>query len=388
MLPADTRRRPLSFIAIVSCAALVLAALMLLAIRAAGDGWLERASGAAGDDDADDTEHDDKDAARATIAGGGEHGVDALSTAFSGDATAESDRNDVRVVRGTIRSPHARRAAARFHALFCRRNESGDRCARAINGEGELRIACIGDSITFGDGAHDPKYNSRTRSGSSSYPAELERLLAAALTDASNETRRAVGDATARCALPARTAGLVRVANFGINGATAADHPRRYSFRAQREYGLALAWRPHIVVVMLGTNDGKSRQWRGADSYAASLLAIVNSFEGSPLVILMTPPPIAATRQTHEWRFRPKKHQAQVVPAMRALAKRESLPLVDLNWEVVARAQWRCPGAAQERDPSFRCLFVDGVHPGRALHRLTARTLLRGMCAISSELEA
>ena len=85
---------------------------------------------------------------------------------------------------------------------------------------GPIRVACVGDSITYGAGIEDRENDS--------YPACLGRWLGAGYD----------------------------VRNFGHSGATLlnkGDLP----YRGQKEYTQAIAFEPNIVVIMLGTNDSK-----------------------------------------------------------------------------------------------------------------------------------
>src|SRR5258708_827771 len=83
-----------------------------------------------------------------------------------------------------------------------------------------VRVACVGDSITYGAGLSGRETNS--------YPAQLGRLLGAGY-----DTR-----------------------NFGVSGATMLKHSDLpYMFRS--EYTNALDFAPDIIVIMLGTNDSK-----------------------------------------------------------------------------------------------------------------------------------
>ncbi|MFK7743256.1 MAG: GDSL-type esterase/lipase family protein [Planctomycetota bacterium] len=84
---------------------------------------------------------------------------------------------------------------------------------------GQQRVACLGDSITFGARLGDRRHTN--------YPAQLAQALD----------------------LPA---GNVR--NFGVGGATLlrdADRP----YVQTKRFAAAVAWRPDVAIVMLGTND-------------------------------------------------------------------------------------------------------------------------------------
>ena len=117
-----------------------------------------------------------------------------------------------------------------------------------------VRVAAVGDSITFGEGRDD------------AYPAQLAKLL---------------GDA-------------YHVRNFGVPGATAAeggDTP----YVQQPAYRAALSYAPEIVIIMLGTNDTKAQNWTHRSTARADLVRLVNSFRelaSQPQVVVALPPPV------------------------------------------------------------------------------------------------
>ena len=98
------------------------------------------------------------------------------------------------------------------------------------------RVACLGDSLTRGDGAHErrpPREKRFTQRGN--YPARLQDLLGP---------------------------GYV-VRNFGHGGASACN-ASDVPYAATRAYATARRWRADVVVLMLGTNDAKTMHWEGA----------------------------------------------------------------------------------------------------------------------------
>src|SRR6185369_3472103 len=100
------------------------------------------------------------------------------------------------------------------------------------------RVACVGDSITFGFGIADREHNS--------YPAKLAKLLGPG----------------------------VEVRNFGVNGATALKHGTR-PYSAQQACRDALAFKPQFAVIMLGTNDTNKKSWPDHhDEFADDYLAL------------------------------------------------------------------------------------------------------------------
>ena len=121
-----------------------------------------------------------------------------------------------------------------------------------------LRVACIGDSITYGAELPDR--------ATQSYPAVLERLAA----------------------------GRFVVGNFGVNGATALEGILCRSWTDTLACRDALVFAPDLVVAMLGINDlaFPDRLAR----YPADLRALVARFQrlpSAPRIFLCTLTPIA-----------------------------------------------------------------------------------------------
>ena len=192
-----------------------------------------------------------------------------------------------------------------------------------------LRVACVGDSITYGDQIAD-----RARD---SYPAVLERI----------------GE------------GHFVTGNFGVNGATALDIPYR-AWTGTRAFREALAFSPDAVVIMLGIND---LAFSGLhDRYPDRLRDLVwrfQSLDPQPLVLLCTLTPIA-----------PLEHQAHanrlirdtMNPAIHAVAAQTGAHLVDISAVF----------------PNRLDLLPDGLHPNPAGAEIIARTVLDAIAAARS----
>ena len=108
-----------------------------------------------------------------------------------------------------------------------------------------VRVACIGNSITFGAGIKN-----RSRD---SYPSVLARML---------------GD-------------NYWVKNFGVSARTMlnkGDHP----YMNEPAYKNALAFNPNIVVIKLGTNDSKSFNWKYKADFMKDAQNMINAFKGLP----------------------------------------------------------------------------------------------------------
>jgi lysophospholipase L1-like esterase len=82
--------------------------------------------------------------------------------------------------------------------------------------------------------------------------------------------------------------------NFGHGGRTAVNGSD--AFVRTPTYLAALVSAPHVVVLMLGTNDAKTRFWpRYRDKYEAALHRLAHDFlelPSRPGLVLMAPPPV------------------------------------------------------------------------------------------------
>ena len=188
-----------------------------------------------------------------------------------------------------------------------------------------VRVACVGDSITYGDKLADP--------ASQAYPAVLGRL------------------AQGRCV----------VGNFGVNGATALPIP----FRAWADTPAAraaLAFDPDLVVVLLGINDflGFSDQ---LDRYPAALRGIAARFQALPsaprLFLCTLLPPAPEDQMAEANRLIREKMNS----AVRAVAAETGATVVDLHAVYPAQLDW----------------LPDALHPTPAGAELVARTVLAAL---------
>ncbi len=110
--------------------------------------------------------------------------------------------------------------------------------------EAKIKVACVGNSVTYGATLPDREQNS--------YPARLSMLL---------------GD-------------KYEVKNFGKSGATLLSKGHR-PYVEQDEYKEALAYAPDIVVIALGLNDTDPRNWPNyRDEFFRDYLNLIESFRG------------------------------------------------------------------------------------------------------------
>ncbi|HVU36464.1 MAG TPA: GDSL-type esterase/lipase family protein [Opitutaceae bacterium] len=160
--------------------------------------------------------------------------------------------------------------------------------------ESPTRLACVGDSITAGYALKHPQRDS--------YPARLARMV-----------------------LPGW-----EVRNFGVSGATlmtAGNMP----YVRQKAYPAALAWKPDVVVIALGTNDTKTMNI-GAhpEDFVPSYRVLIASFrKANPQarIFLCLPPPAfpAAMGISNQILV------DHILPLIRQVAAEEKLPLIDLH---------------------------------------------------------
>lgn len=189
------------------------------------------------------------------------------------------------------------------------------------------RIACIGDSITWGFTLLNP--------WKQSYPALLQEKLG---TD-------------------------YEVRNFGYNDASArfdADTP----YVRKRVYQESLAWNPDIVLLMLGTNDTKKRNWN-PEIFRRDYRRIVESYRtlpSSPRVILIASIRIFLLMGHPLLGLYPDTMEEGVRPAIREIAADMGLELVDLQ-DLFS-------------DSSY---CRDGVHPQRTGTRMLADAIYSGI---------
>ena len=192
--------------------------------------------------------------------------------------------------------------------------------AAGVSGQ-QIRVACIGNSITWGHGISDRIHDT--------YPAQLQALLGNGFD----------------------------VRNFGNNGKCAqksADDP----YVETREWTDAQAFLPHIVVIKLGTNDSKPQNWKSEKLYGKDLEYIATTMAAlpsHPRIIMALP----AKAFNHAWGINDSIITAGVIPAISKIAKRHKWQLVDLH--------------ALTTDMAAD--FPDGIHPNAKGAGMIARAI-------------
>jgi acyl-CoA thioesterase I len=176
------------------------------------------------------------------------------------------------------------------------------------SGDPEIRIACVGDSITFGAGIEDRE--------KMSYPAQLAALMGPRFT----------------------------VRNLGHNGATA-NRNGDLPYVGTPEFQALETFHPEVVILMLGTNDTKPQNWKGREAFEQeyrSLVATLRSLKPRPKIWACFPPPV----YKDEWGITALTLD-EMIEATEVACDREKVPVIDLNDALAGH-------------PEF---FPDGIHP-------------------------
>ena len=194
-------------------------------------------------------------------------------------------------------------------------------CGCASQVKSPVRVACVGDSITFGSGVDGRVSNA--------YPAVLQRLLGEKYV----------------------------VKNFGVSGMTLlkkGDKP----YWKNRAFQDATDFQPNIVVIKLGTNDSKPQNRTNITEFATDLAAMVDHFaalDPKPKIYLCLPVPVYKVLAG----INEESVSGEIIPAIKKVAAEKKVRIIDLH-------------TALANQPA---LFPDGVHPNADGAKLIAETV-------------
>ena len=184
--------------------------------------------------------------------------------------------------------------------------------------EGQIKVACVGDSITYGHGIKGWAKNN--------YPAQIQKIL---------------GDG-------------YHVANFGHSGRTLSpdgDQP----YNESEQYQLSLEYDADVVVIMLGTNDSKPENWTDALDFIAKYEKFINSFKenNEDVEIILCTPAAAFFHKGESEGMTSYDIQPKIVQAIRneirAFALLNGYKCVDVYSLTENHSEW----------------FRDNVHPSK-----------------------
>lgn len=185
----------------------------------------------------------------------------------------------------------------------------GSRPIRVQDYQGTIRVACVGDSITYGHGIENRLKGC--------YPAQLGRML---------------GDKW-------------QVRNFGVRGATMlkqGDLP----YWQQPAFLDVLAYNPDIVIIKLGTNDTKPQNWKFKDQFARDYADMIDRFSelsAHPRIWICYPVPAFSER----WGINEFVIKNEVIPIISRVSRKAHVPIINLYQPLSGKPKY----------------FPDDIHP-------------------------
>ena len=191
--------------------------------------------------------------------------------------------------------------------------------------EGQVRVACVGDSLTYGYGVSNWVKNN--------YPTQLGGML---------------GDGYC-------------VNNYGYSGHTVSKSGDR-PYTSEKLYRQSIDFAPNIVIIMLGSNDTKSGNWKGKEHLASDYAEIIKSYlalDSVKKMIIMSPTPVWAKNGKVHYGLNVDLIATDVHDVAKELAEQFGLGYIDL-YEI-----FEDKGG----------LFKDGAHPNAAGAKIIAQTL-------------
>ena len=180
-------------------------------------------------------------------------------------------------------------------------------------GDGQIKVACVGDSITYGHGTSGWPGNT--------YPAQLQNLLGEGY----------------------------HVNNYGVSSFAVQVNADR-SYRTLEHYQQSLAYDADFVVFMMGSNDSKPINWVDAATFEADLLSLLDTY-GDAQIILCTPASAffleGQTEGVTNHNIQPLVVE-EIAKITRDVAAERGYPLVDIHALTAQHPEW---------------FANDGVHP-------------------------
>src|SRR6266404_2019025 len=198
---------------------------------------------------------------------------------------------------------------------------------RASDYPGIIRLACVGDSITFGAGVENRETNC--------YPVVLGKLLGHRF----------------------------EVKNFGVSGATLLKNGD-LSYWNLPQFEQLTGFAPQAVILALGTNDSKPQNWKHGDEFADNLRTMLDhltALRSHPKIWVCLPPPVYESK----WGINEATVRQEIIPAIKQVAQEKKIPTIDLHQALSDRPEY----------------FPDKIHPnaaGAGMMAMTIFTALRG----------
>lgn len=190
----------------------------------------------------------------------------------------------------------------------------------------KVRIACVGNSITFGSLVENREKNS--------YPAQLQNMLGKGY----------------------------EVKNFGVSGRTLL-RKGNLPYWKEKAFAEALAYRPDIVTILLGTNDSKAVNRPHLNEFESDYTDLIESFRAlpsKPRIVLLLPVPSFYPDSSSIY---DPVIKTQIIPRIQHVAYKNECELINLYNLFIDK-----PG-----------LLVDQIHPSSIGAGIIARRLYESL---------
>ncbi len=181
-----------------------------------------------------------------------------------------------------------------------------------------IKIACVGNSITKGEGLEDKTNDS--------YPAQLQQQLGAAFN----------------------------VKNFGVSGSTLLRNGD-FPYWNEDAFQEAKDFQPDVIVIILGTNDSKPQNWKYSEAFVKDYQVFIDEFQAlasKPKIFICNPLPSFP----HEGQINGELIIKEILPKIEKVSISKELEIIDL-YEPFA-------------DKSH--LLPDAIHPNKEGAKLIA----------------
>ena len=185
------------------------------------------------------------------------------------------------------------------------------------------RIACVGNSITYGY---------LTNSVEETYPYKLQKML---------------GD-------------RFEIRNFGVPGA-AVQFDKFITYSKTEAYNDLKLFNPEVIIMKLGANDSRPDEWINEEFFYIDYLRLVRKMKSiSDQVYLCYPIPPYGDK----WKHRDEILRNKVMKVIRRVSKEEKLPVIDLY---------------QEEMKDSVNYFPDGIHPTSGGYDIIAKSIYNNL---------
>lgn len=166
--------------------------------------------------------------------------------------------------------------------------------------EGQIKVALVGDSVTYGHSIKNWPVNN--------YPAILSKAL---------------GDKYC-------------VKSYGVSGSTVqpdGDQP----YNITKAYTWSHEFEPDIIVLMLGSNDSKPENWKGAQKFREDYQQLLDGYKqakNEPIIFICTPPtafyPDGVTKGLSNYDVQPAIIE-EIADIVKGIAVKNNCMLINVN---------------------------------------------------------